>query len=832
MKMNKWSCLITVLAATPGLLGCVKDKPLIESPGRATLRFDFGMANTREIANNRNIPLPNDLYFLDANGVKQSKLVIMGCGSTDVGPEPDVENATKCALEDLDGWSTTAPFSLPLSGDISQLDTGSFVHGVHLIGDGQPLIMDQDFTVIATDFGHLQILPLKVLRPKTAYTLVITRDLTDLSGAPIAPSQAYVASKRESGAFGQQINRVEALAAATLGIGANTITYAAQFTTQSIGGELVNIKPADLAVRFDSARTETYKVDGFLPLTKPEEFTGELVEKLFATVELPNYLATSQAIAQNCKPDEKNRAEAEFWYTFYGANAHYDGFKFTKNSCPDLYKSINFHDTTTSTVEVSMVLPKRSASGSANYDVVIAAHGIASAKQMGNGGVPQLDFFTQPKMASRAKTRRADGYAIVAIDHYLHGTRSISFDNSAGFDCNGDGLADAGCFRDSDQAVPLNSDYDLSVTASLRGLAAGFGHADVKNFLQAEALLTSRDRLRKVVADLVNLKAAISQALDASGKVKLNAERISVFGHSMGGIVAASAAGIAQMRHKPFAGVVLANSGGGIGGIVMNSPWFGQNEVPPAIKFLPEYRLRMARELGIEQADEQTTLVAVRQFAENQPEVFRATSDQIAPQYLAEFQYLIQAVVDSVDPLNYAAELLAQPMLSISAVGNIDSHPELQDAKGAGFTAADQTVPFRIEPGPGTTFERCVPAPQAALSVTSQAGLACANGTEHVPYYSLNVTEFPLAGAESLDQALQLADVCDGTQRSATWLTAGNHLIGVSTVPDTVSEGSNSLIKVKQAASELLRQTIDFLTDDGKQFGVVGQPDEALLPGR
>ena len=832
MKINKLSYLITALAATSGLMGCVKDEPRIESHDRAMLRFDFGMENTKEIANNNNIPLPNDLYFLDADGVKQSKLVIMGCGSTDVGPEPDVENATKCSLEDLDGWSTTAPFSLPVNGDISQVDTGSFAHGVHLIGDGEPLIMDQDFTVIATDFGHLQILPLKVLRPGTAYTLVITRDLTDLSGAPVAPSRAYVASKRESGAFGQQINSVEAESAAILGIAANTITYAAQFTTQSIGGELVNIKPAGLSVRFDSARTETYKVDGFLPLTKPEEFTGESVEKLFATVELPNYLATNQAIAQSCKPDEKNQAEAEFWYTFYGANSNYDGFKFTKNSCPDLYKPIDFKDTTTSTVEVSMVLPKRPASGSANYDVVIAAHGITSAKQMGNGGVPVLDFFTQPKIASRAKTSSADGYAIVAIDHYLHGTRSISFDNSAGFDCTGDNIADEGCFRDSDQAVQLNSDYDLSVTASLRGLAAGFGHADVKNFLKADALLTSRDGLRKVVADLVNLKAAISQAVDASDKVKLNAERTSIFGHSMGGIAAASASGISQMRHEPFAGVVLANSGGGISGIVMNSPWFGQDEVPPAIKFLPEYRLRMARELGIEQADEQTTLVAVRQFAENQPEVFRAKSDQIAPQYLAEFQYLIQAVVDGVDPLNYAAEMLEQPMLSISAVGNIDSHPERLDAKGAGFTAADQTVPFRIELGTVTTFERCVPALKEALSVTSQTGLECAGGTEHVPYYSLNVTEFPLAGAESLDRALQLADVRDGTQRSATWLTEGNHLIGVSTVPDTVSEGSKSPVKVKQAASELVRQTVDFLTDDGKQFGTVGQPDEALLPKR
>ena len=830
--MKILSYLISALAAASGSTGCVNDDVLLNPYDQSTLRFDFGMENTKEIANNRNIPLPNDLYFLDANGVKQSKLVIFGCGSTDVGAEPEVENATKCSLEDLDGWSTTSPFSLPVSGDISQLDTGSFARGIHLISDRQPLIMGQDFTVIATEFGHLQILPLKVLRPRTTYTLVITPDLTDLSGVPVAPSPAYVASKHESGAFGQQINNVEAEAAATLGIAENKITYAAQFTTQSIGQELVNIKPANLSVRFDSARTEVYDVGGFSPLAKPGQFTGESVEKLFATVELPNYLPASEVVAQGCRPDEENRAEAEFWYTFYGANAHHDSFKFTRSSCPNLYKPMDFNNPATTTVEVSMVLPRRPASGPANYDVVIAAHGITSAKQMGNGGVPLVDLFIQPKIASRARTSAADGYAVVAIDHHLHGTRSISFDNSAGFDCNGDNVADKWCFRHSDQAVQLKGDYDLSVSEGLRGvpLVTGFTNADVKNFIKVDALLTSRDAIRKVVADLVNLKAAIGRSVDVNGKVTLNADRISVFGHSMGAMAAVPAASITQMRNEPFAGVILANGGGGIAGITMNSPWFGGNEIPPATRFLPEYRLRMARELGIEEADEQTTLVAVRQFAENQPDLFRAKSDEIAPQYLAEVQYLIQAVVDGVDPLNYAADILEQPVLSFSTVGNLDSHPELKDDRGAGFTAADQVVPFRIELGSGTTFARCGSVPKETSMTAGQTEAEC--GAEHLPYYSLNVTEFPLAGAEPLDQTLKLADVRDGTARSATWLTEGNHFIGVSAAPDTVSEGTSSPAKINQAASELVRQTVDFLTDDGKQFGVVGQPDEALLPER
>ena len=835
MKMKKLSYIVAALAATSGLTGCIDADPVVDAQAQPALRFDFGMENTKEIANNTNIPLPNDLYFLDADGIRQSNLVIMGCGATDVGVETRVENATKCSLEDLDGWSTTAPFSLSIDGDPDQLDGNSFVLGVHLISDGQTLTIDEDFKVIATDFGHLQILPLKVLQPATTYTLVITNSLTDLAGQPVAPSLAYVDKKQEPGAFGEQINQVEAEAAAALGINVDEITYAAQFTTQSIGDNLVDLKPSDLSVQFNSAKYKKYKVEGgFLPTPNLKPGEEEYVEKLFAWVELPNYLPSNVTISENCKADEVNRKEAEFWYTFYGANSSYDSFNFTKSSCPDLYKPMDFSDPTTSVVEVSMVLPPRPASGAATYDVVLAAHGITAAKQMGNGGIPVFDLFIQPKMASRAKTSTTDGYAVVAIDHVLHGTRSISFDNSVGFDCDNDGIADHKCFRHKPEARELKGDYDISVSASLRGvpMVAGFGQADAKNFLKADALLTSRDNLRKVVADLINLKTAIAQAVDESGQVSFNADRISIYGHSMGAIAAASAAGIAQMREQPFAGAILANGGGGVGGIIMNSPWLGRNEVPPAIKYLPEYRLRMARELGIETADEQATLAAVRQYAESQPDVFRAKSDEIAPQFLAETQYLIQALVDSVDPLNYAAKISDLPILSIAAVGNIDSHPELQDTQGAGFSAADQTVPVQIEIGEGTTFERCAPAPDEALLATTQTGLECSNGTEHVPYYSLNVTEFPLAGTKPLNQSLKLADVRDGTARSATELTEGNHGIGVSALPDDVSEGTRSTANIKKAAAELARQTVDFLSSDGKAFGVVSQPDETLLPKR
>ncbi len=827
--LKKLICLTTTSIMALSLSGCLVDDgdDDLFSPGQippnSAVAMAFGMENTSAIASNNNIPLPNDIYFFDADGVRQTNLVFMGCGVTDRGVETEVENATKCSLEILDGWSTTAPFSLPLSGDLTKLDEHSFAAGVRLFGPERELEFGEDFTVQLTRFGHLQILPLKVLDQKTTYLLAITRLLTDTAGIPVTPAPAYVGAKAEQTTIGDHIRTVEQTLTEQQGIAAGDIVYAAQFTTQSIGTELVEMvsKAQGLSLQFDSATAKKSQMNG-LPCKAGAE--QNCIEKLSGTVELPNYLASAADIIAECVADPQHQREAKFWFELYGANTHHDSFQYTKDSCPGLYQPVNFADPTTSRVEVSMVLPHQPDASTVSLNPVIAAHGITTLKEAGNGGLLIFDNFIQPKIAGLAKSADGVGYGVVAIDHIYHGTRSLSFDGSFGFDCNKDGSADDGCFADSKGAERVGI-YDISVSSSLRGLPTfdRFDKADVKNFLKVDALLSSRSHIQKVIADLLNLKSALANAIDASGKVHFDADQTSIYGHSMGAIASTAASGIAQLGGKPFSGSILANGGGGIAGVVLNSIWLGKDELPPSVKMLPEFRLYMAKALGLE-----VTLDAVRQFAETNPEDFLAKVAEVESAFLAESQYLMQAIVDTVDPLNYATVLQEQPILTMNVVGSAsstDQQTELVDLEGQLFTAADQTVPVRVELTPSTLFTRCKPDEEGNVA-SVKANNFCVMGTEQAPYYSLDNTDFPLAGSEPLDQALELVDVRQLTQRSTARFAKGNHNIGVAKMTDKVAEGNRSNDSIKAAANEIVNETINFLTDE---YGVVDKADESLL---
>lgn len=829
MQLTKIAYAVTAIISASVLSGCNSDDNNSHTP----LQFSFGMENTSAVANDQNIPIPNDLYFFDKDGSKQNNIVIMGCGNTDSGVETAVENATKCSLEDLNGWSTTAPFSLPISGDLSQLDSSHFPQSIFLTANGQRLIYDEDFTVRATTFGHLQILPLKVMQPETLYQLTITDLLTDKQGYPVEPSPAYEALKQQNNTLGHHILKAEAAAAVDLHISPNAIVYTAQFTTQSIGGGLLALQAdSNLAINFDTSVTKKYKTNNFIPVSPLKPTTcddGNCVEKLAGVVNLPDYLPSAAAISQNCKADIANMEEAKFWYTFYGANTVFDNFLYTKESCPELYKPIDFSTTTTTPVEVSLVIPTLKEGATRQLlDSFIFAHGITGVKGLGNGEMLIFDNFVQPNVAHSATRSGSDGYAAIAIDHVYHGTRSLSFDGSAGYDCDADGKADSNCFSSTKGSELLPDAYDFSVSSSLRALKPKlYGAADAKNFLKADALLTSRDNFQKVVADFMNLKMALHNSVDANGRVTFS-DNVSIYGHSMGAIAAATLAGLEVMKGRPFAATILANGGGGVGGIIMNSTWLGKDEVPPAVKFSAEYRLRMAKELGIQGANEAETLTAVHQYAVDKPKAFMAKSNEIAPQYLAEMQYLVQAVIDTVDPLNYAAVQKEEIILSFESTGNIDTHPDLIDYKDANFTPADQTVPIKVELDGNTMFTRCkLTAEGKHEAVPTESGIAgCSNGSEQAPYYSLNVTEFPLSGAAPLDEALGLVDVRDGTQRSVTKMAAGGHNIGVGGMTETRSEGYNNQALATKATTEVQKQTVDFLSDE---FGVVKTPDTALL---
>jgi len=839
MKLNLISKALVVALSATSLVACNSDDDGSTQLPPVDLQFSFGLENTKEIANNNNIPMPNDLYFIGEDGTQNKNITVFGCGIDDNDDElPEyIENATKCSLEDLNGWSTTAPFTLPISGDIAQLDTSTFANSIHIFtkrsfplqGYGE-LKYDQDFTVRVTEFNHLQILPLKPLDSSTGYILAITDTLTTTSGDKVKRAAAFdtlltqTPSDDLSIAYKAQIDDL-IVKLVDQSVTADNVLYIAGVQTQTIGGVLTNLaKNPDAKAGIKSDDTpEEHLVGAGLPPAVLDSIVGgivggiigvpdvdpnfcdssiddglfvECVRKLQATVTLPYYLADSTAITTaNCTADENNQYNTKFWFNIDGINvaeneSYFESYRYTKQECAPLYSSWSTEKrgtgfvkpempviTNTQELAVQVVLPnpERTPMPTDGWPVVIFSHGITAAKEFGNGGMLLLDNFVQAELANQ-------GYAVLAIDHPLHNTRAV--------DLNADGT------------------YDINVSQSLRGLFPGHDDADVKNFLKADALLTSRDNLRQSIADLINLRASIEYGFLTNPSIpafdRLDSSNVYVMGHSMGSIAAASFSGIVAGTDIDVNGSILANPGAGIAGILMNSVWLGHSEVPPAIKATEEYRLRMAKELGLD-AD----LTAVRDYAEQNPTVYKQKSDQISPEYFSEFQYLMQAVVDTVDPLNYTEALQDKPILSLTVAGSISEQPELQDAQGNFLTTADQTVPIKVELDGQTTYEVCNQA-SAAGGVASQS-MGCFNGSTAKPYYSLNNTEFPLSGAEPLEIQLGLRNVLNSTDRSYTRFLTGTHNIGAGTLTGSETEGNADYASVDSAATELTIQAASFV---------------------
>ncbi|MGR5151072.1 alpha/beta hydrolase [Photobacterium swingsii] len=847
MKKNLLTQAMVVALAAGALTACNSSDDDSSSEDKllpANLAFTFGIENTKQIASDSNLPMPNDLYFWGKDAVQSTdkKLVIFGCGETNDGAttETRVENATKCALEDLDGWSTTAPFSLAMTGDVSQLDANTFKDNVRLFAERSfplsgygELKYGKDFTVQATEFNHLQVLPLRPFAAATQHVLVVSKGLKSTSGDAVKPSVAFndlLNNDQTDPVLAAYKAQTEALFTelADESITAANTFYIAGIYTQSIGKVLKSLAKqpeADANGLVSSDVPEEHLVGAGLPPQVLDTIVGrvvggiignpdidpnfcesnfgdgllvECVRKLQARIKLPYYLADSTAMTSaNCSVDSNNQADARFWFKTDGIKveedeSYFESYRFTRESCQSLYSAWDVERagsilkplflpklTATQELNVQVVLPnpERTPMPNDGWPVVLFAHGITAAKEFGNGGMLLLDSFVQAELANQ-------GYAVIAIDHPLHNTRAVDFD--------GDGS------------------YDVNVSQSLRGLFSGHEQADVKNFLKADALLTSRDNLRQSIADLINLRASLENGITFDYPTipatdSFDSQNVYVMGHSMGAIAGASFSGIvADDRALELNGSILANPGGGIGGILMNSVWLGHSEVPPAIKAMPEFHQRMATELGLEGID------AVRQYAELNPVEYKAKSDDVAKAYFSEFQYLMQAVVDTVDPLNYGTELQGKPLLSFSVTGSISQQPELQDIAGNYLTTADQTVPIKVEYAEPTMYEVCKRATDSEGAESSQ-DMGCFNGSAFKPYYSLNNTEFPLAGATPLEEVYGLKNTLNSTDRSFTRFLTGTHNIGAGTLTTSETEGNSDYGSVDSAATELAVQAASFV---------------------
>jgi Pla-1/cef family extracellular lipase len=282
------------------------------------------------------------------------------------------------------------------------------------------------------------------------------------------------------------------------------------------------------------------------------------------------------------------------------------------------------------------------------WPIVILQHGITSKKE---------DFLAITGAFSLA------GFATVAIDHPLHGSRGFVIDGT------------------------------------IVNTSGGFG-GNVTDYFNLAYLLTSRDNARQSIVDTMGLRLGLNAIVDLTGgSVDLDGSNVSLIGQSLGSItgiptVAMSNASLGGQLAAfdpmyTFASAVFSVPGGGTAGMLMESPGFGPlikgsllaassagfqaflvefataNGIPPASAVAPAY---VAFEAALVEAGDTATLAVINGT-------------------FASFTFAAQTISDASDPNNFAALLGSNTKVLMHEVVGGGQNDD-------GSTAlSDQTIP-------------------------------------------------------------------------------------------------------------------------------------------
>ncbi len=316
-----------------------------------------------------------------------------------------------------------------------------------------------------------------------------------------------------------------------------------------------------------------------------------------------------------------------------------------------------------------------------------------------------------------ADTLAQAGFAAVAIDMPLHGLTGNETDGTEAFYMAG-----------------LERTFDLDLVDNTTGAPGSDGITDASgtHFINLASLLTSRDNLRQAVADLFALTRALdTMDYDNDGTADFDTSKIRFLGHSLGAMVG----GVFLALETNVGAATLAMPGGGIVKLLDGSSRFGP---------------RIAAGLAASGVNKGT------------------------PDYEA-FLASAQTVLDSADPLNYAAD----------TANNRGIH--LIEIIGGAGSPTDQVIPNNVLNIAGT-----VPS--------------------------------PTAGTDPLATAMGLTKVSSSTTGNPlkAWvrLTAGHH--GSLLTPDA-ADGS-SADDSAAAISEIQQQLASFLASNGSALTITN-PD-------
>lgn len=515
------------------------------------------------------IPLPNDLLLRGTTDLTLNIPV----ASTAPASDP-----TR-ALNNLDGWSTTSPWSFSTSTAVraSSLVPGSSIRMFQVtINPSTRAVLGVTRELAATEFvaavsstdtigRTIGIVPLRPLQQLTSYMVVITDDVKDTLGNDATPDQTYFLAKRTAPlitplsalanpatcptvatstdpllpvASGcsleplRQLIGTQEAAAASAGVPRADIVLSWVATTQSITPVLM----ATRAITQSSAATLVNS-----GLTTAAAGLPPVADIYIGVMPLAYYL-TAPSAANPTGPLTGT------WKAAPGAyNPPFNALGLDPTSTNLTFANPIPVRATTQTVPVLLTVPN-AASGrtkpAAGWPVVIFQHGITR---------------NRTDALAISATMAAQGFAVIAIDQPLHGvgpTNPFYIENTP--------------FG----AISGERTFDLDLSNNTTGAPGPDGVIDTSGTytINLTSLLTSRDNLRQAVADLFTLaKSVPGMSYDGDATPDFDGSRIAFVGQSLGSIVGLNFVALESTVNTS----VLSVPGGGIARMLDGSPTFG-----------------------------------------------------------------------------------------------------------------------------------------------------------------------------------------------------------------------------------------------------------------
>jgi len=659
------------------------------------------------------VPFPNNLLL---SGTTDLTLNIP------IAPD-DPAAGPKSAMNALDGFSTTAPWTTTFSQsiDASTLVPGDSVRvfQVNLSGIGggvagvvRELAFPTDYVVALApsdpNGGTLAIVPTKPLQQGTSYMAAITNGVKATSGESVRPSFIYALAERTTPLCtgGQstvafltaanacqleplrQLTNAQEAALASQGVDPSTIVLSWVATTQYITPPLLAIESVvEQSPPASTVLAPTGKTLANLGVGLPG-----VADIYVGAISVPYYLTAPDASAPapgDCSVDADGATPCP------PLTAHW-------NAAPGGYVPPFDQaglDPTSTNVTVANPLPV--ATSTQTVPLLLTVPNAQSGKTKPASGWPVVIFQhgitrNRTDMFAIAGTLAAQGFAVVAIDLPLHGI----VDTTNPFYIGNTPLAALGARERT---------FDIDLQNNTTGAAGPDGVIDSSGsyFINLTNLLTSRDNLRQGVSDLLQLSHAIGSFHITAGN-DFDGSKISFLGQSLGAIV-----GTTFMAIDPNVETAVLNvPGGGIAHLIEASGAFG-----PIIR------------AGLAQAGLTPGTAAYDSF------------------FVAA-----QTVIDAGDPINFASPLNG------TQIGG--KHLLLQEVVGSGDIPSDQVIPNRVDGAPLSGTEPLI----EALGLSDITGtVQSADGIRGAVRFLqgehgsiLDPTDFPAATVEMQGEAASM----------------------------------------------------------------------------